>query len=253
MSVFNHYARYYDLIYRDKDYRGEADYVHALIQSRAPGARKILNLGCGSGRHDRHLAELGYDVTGIDLSEEMLACARAAAAGTERLRFLQGDVRTLSLGENFDAVISLFHVMSYQTENEDLAGAFTTAFSHLKPGGLFLFDCWYGPGVLTDRPQVRVKDLEDDAISVTRIATPTMHAERNLVDVGYRIFIRDKVTDAVQEVSETHRMRYLFTPELKLFLSAAGFQSVTSSEWLTSSPLDFTSWNAVIAAQKSAS
>ena len=49
MSVFNEYARYYDLLYRDKDYVGEVEYVHRLLQAHAPGAQSLLNLGCGSG------------------------------------------------------------------------------------------------------------------------------------------------------------------------------------------------------------
>ena len=60
MSVFNEYARYYDLLYRNKDYAGETDYVHNLIQAQIPDAKSILNLGCGSGRHDRCLVDKGY-------------------------------------------------------------------------------------------------------------------------------------------------------------------------------------------------
>ena len=61
-----------------------------------------------------------------------------------RLRFTQGDLRTVRLGERADAVISLFHVMSYQTSNADLTAAFATAREHLAEGGVFIFDCWYG-------------------------------------------------------------------------------------------------------------
>jgi SAM-dependent methyltransferase len=250
MSVFNEYARYYDLLYRDKDYTGETNYVHNLIQRQSPGARTVLNLGCGSGRHDRCLVDRGYAVTGVDLSEEMLAAARDAAAGNGALDYVQGDVRTVRLGKTFDVVISLFHVMSYQTANSDLMGAFATAYSHLEPGGIFIFDCWYGPGVLTDRPAVRVKELEDEAVSVTRIARPEMHPNENVVDVNYRVFLRDKTSGSVREINETHRMRYLFVPELQLMLPSAGFESLLFEEWLTSSRLKFTSWNAVVTARK---
>ncbi len=251
MSVFNEYARYYDLLYRDKDYAGETDYVHNLIQRQSPGATTVLNLGCGSGRHDRCLVDRGYSVTGVDLSEEMLTAARDAAAGNRALEYVQGDVRTVRLGKTFDVVISLFHVMSYQVTNADLMEAFSTAHSHLAPGGVFIFDCWYGPGVLTDRPAVRVKELEDEAVSVTRIARPEMHPNENVVAVNYRVFLRDKANDSVREINETHRMRYLFMPELKLLLSSSGFEPLLFEEWLTSSRLEFTSWNAVVIARKS--
>ena len=79
--------------------------------------------------------------------------------------------------------------MSYQTENADLAAAFATAAEHLAPGGIFIFDCWYGPGVLTDPPTTRVRRLHGDGIEVTRIAEPVNHYDRNRVDVHYEVIV----------------------------------------------------------------
>lgn len=242
MTVFSEYARYYDLLYRDKDYAGEAHYVDRAIQTHAPGASTLLNLGCGSGRHDREFAALGYQVTGVDLSLEMLACARQQAGGDSRLAYHYGDLRTIRLEERFDAVVALFHVMSYQTTNDDLAAAFRTAREHLGPGGIFLFDFWYGPGVLTDPPAVRVKELEDDVVQVTRIAQPVLHPNENVVDVHFRAFVRDKKTNEMSELNETHRMRYLFLPEIKAYAQAAGFEEVSFFREFSHQVPDLTSW-----------
>ena len=135
-KVFDAYAAYYDLLYRDKDYAGEAEYVASHIRRNAPGAKRILELGCGTGGHAIHLAQMGYVVHGVDLSEAMLSRALARKDGlppevAARLSFSKGDVRTVRTGETYDAVISLFHVMSYQVTNADLAAAFETASSHL--------------------------------------------------------------------------------------------------------------------------
>ena len=73
MSVFDGYARYYDLLYRDKDYAAEARHVHDIIQRHSPGAHSILELGCGTGAHAIHLATMGYAIHGVDRSHEMLA------------------------------------------------------------------------------------------------------------------------------------------------------------------------------------
>jgi SAM-dependent methyltransferase len=246
MSVFGDYSRYYNLLYKDKDYAGEAEYVSGLITRHSPGARTVLDLGCGTGRHDLLLAQMGYIITGIDLSEEMLAVANSQLSTLNfqqsLVDFHQGDIRTVRLGTMFDIVISLFHVMSYQTTNEDIAAAFATARAHLNPGGIFIFDCWYGPAVLTNRPAVRVKRLEDEMISVTRIAEPTMHANENLVDVNYQVYVRDKTNGDVTELRESHLMRYLFRPEVELFLKEAGFNLVESAEWMTGNEAGFASW-----------
>ncbi len=249
MSVFGAYSRYYNLLYRDKDYAGEAAYVSGLIEKYRPGAKSVLDLGCGTGRHDLLLAAKGYAVTGVDQSEEMLAVARTQAAPSPAPSFLQGDVRTVRLGKRFDVVLSLFHVMSYQTANEDLAAACATAREHLNPGGIFLFDCWYGPAVLTDRPSVRVKRLEDEAIEVTRTAEPVMHPNDNIVDVNYRVLIRDKKSGNTDELKETHRMRYLFRPEIELFLSRAGLALVEGGEWMTGKEPGFDTWSVCFVAK----
>ena len=246
MSVFGAYSRYYNLLYKDKDYAKEAEHVHGLITKYRPHAKSILDLGCGTGRHDVLLAEKGYAVTGVDQSEEMLAVAKAqastAASPSTAPTFLQGDVRAVRLDKTFDVVISLFHVMSYQVANEDLRSAFATARVHLKPGGVFIFDCWYGPAVLTDRPSVRVKRLEDDAISVTRLAEPVMHPNENLVDVNYHVFVREKTAGRVEELKESHRMRYLFRPEVEAFLENNGLRIIECAEWMTGKEPGFDTW-----------
>ena len=75
MAVFKHYARYYDLLYKDKDYSAEVKYVVNKIQNFCPKAKKILDLGCGTGKHAALLAEVGFEVTGIDQSRDMIALA----------------------------------------------------------------------------------------------------------------------------------------------------------------------------------
>ncbi len=91
----------------------------------------------------------------------------------------------------------------------------------MRAGGVLLFDCWYGPGVLPARPEVRAKRFEDDKISVLRVAEPVMYPNQNLVDVNYTMLIRDKGTNTVEELRETHRMRYFFTPRWRCSRSRA--------------------------------
>lgn len=248
MSVFSNYARYYDLLYRDKDYVCEADYVHRLLQRYAPHTKTILELGCGTGHHATLLAQKAYEIHGIDFSQDMLKVANQRLAQmpeelARKLSFTQGDVRNYRTERCFDAVISLFHVMSYQTSNTDLHAAFETAKTHLKPKGVFIFDCWYGPAVLTEQPSVRIKRLEDDVIRVTRLAEPLMYPNDNQVKVNYDVFVQDKKTGAVEKTHETHLMRYLFTPEVDGLFAAQDMARVGAEEWLTGKAPGFDTWS----------
>ena len=248
MNIFDGYSQYYDLLYRDKDYLAEVEYVVSHIKKSQPHAKRILELGCGTGAHAEHLARLGFEVVGVDMSETMLARAEARKAKLpkevgSRLTFIHGDVRSIRTSQTYDAVISLFHVMSYQTTNADLEAVFTTAATHLTADGVFLYDYWYGPAVLTQKPEVRVKRLEDDRIKVTRIAEPVMHVNENLVDVIYSVFIEEKFTGEMTQLNETHRMRYLFLPELFFLATVHPWRDFNSYAWLRSTPLSIEDWS----------
>jgi SAM-dependent methyltransferase len=244
--VFSGYARYYDLLYRDKDYAAEAGYVEGLIRKFHPSPRSILELGSGTGIHASLLAGRGYTVHGIERSPEMLARSLALSERMPELRgrltFTRGDIRESRLHRRFDAVIALFHVISYQTSNEDVTAAFQTARCHLDPGGIFTFDVWYGPAVLTDRPAVRVKRMADDDTEVTRVAEPVLHPNENRVDVNYRVFVRDKAAGSVAELQEIHSMRYFFMPEIERIALHAGFRCLHGEEWLTGRAIGCDTW-----------
>jgi SAM-dependent methyltransferase len=220
----------------------------------------VLDLGCGTGRHALLLAESGYRMVGVDRSPEMLTNAREQIAhcSPERLarlsssgalpEFVEGDLQIVRTGQKFDVVVSLFHVMSYQVKNAHLKAALLTAKAHLNPGGVFIFDCWYGPAVLSQRPSERTLNLESDQISVRRTATPVSHPNQNCVDVNFVVEIRDKQTGALGELRETHTMRYLFTPEVELLLESSGFALQSASEFLSDKPLGFDTWTALFVA-----
>lgn len=250
-EVFDAYAAYYDLLYRDKDYPGEARYVHSLLRRHGVSDGDILELGCGTGKHAEQLGRLGFCVQGIDLSPSMVQIAKQRTPSdlTSRLKFEVGDARSARLNRHFDAAISLFHVASYQTTNEDLAGMFATAAAHLKTGGIFVFDFWYGPGVLTDPPTHRVKELEDGVIQVTRTAKPVLRPNENVVDVRYEVRVKQNRTGRVADIEETHSMRYLFLPELHWLLKGAGLEVLNAERWL-SGELSLESWAGVIVARK---
>ncbi len=255
MSTFELYAAYYDLLYEDKRYDDEAQFVARLLREHAPHARSILELGCGTGKHALALARQGFSLTGVDLSPGMVDRANARLGGANlppdvRVSFDIGDVRTVRFDQTFDAVAALFHVMSYQVTDSDLTETIRTASSHLAVGGVFLFDCWYGPAVVTSRPEVRVKRCENSQLRVFRVAEPLMHPDRNVVDVHYTVWIEQKPTGAITQLSEVHPMRYLFYPEIETMLASAGLRIQHACEWMSGRTLDSSTWSATFVAVK---
>jgi SAM-dependent methyltransferase len=250
-NVFNEYAHVYDLLYEDKDYKNESLYIHQLIRQYAGNARTILDLGCGTGRHAIELSKNGYDITGVDFSPEMLKKAHLNAQKQGvKCTFIHGDVRNISLEQKFDVVLALFHVASYQTTNEDLSAFFQTVRNHLDKNGIFIFDFWYGPSVLNDMPSVRIKKFENEEYKLVRISDPGINLADNLVDVNFEIIAYNKKNQTVDFLNEMHHMRYLFLPELQLFLKSSSLNLCKVLNWLKTDETEkITSWYGVIIAK----
>lgn len=248
-QVFDAYSEYYDLLYADKDYAAEARYVDGLIRRHGGGGKRILELGCGTGIHAGLLARAGYEVTGIDRSARMVELAKRHN-GDGTVTFSQGDVRDFRSGLRYDAVLSLFHVASYLTGDEDLRRFAETASVHLETGGVFIFDYWYGPAVLTQRPEVRVKRVENERVRVVRVAEPELDTERNTVAVKYEVLVENKATRELSRFEERHGMRYLFTPEVRLLLGEHGLAPLRIEEWMSAREPSTMTWGVVCIAQR---
>lgn len=234
---FNLYTKYYDLLYRGKDYNAEASYISDCIKNSSPNAKTILEFGSGTGGHGLILQKMGYDIYGLERSKQMVEEAKLRGFACE-----QADITNFKIDRNFDVVISLFHVISYINENVSLEKVFRNALENLKPNGLFIFDVWYSPAVYHQKPETRIKRVENEEISVIRIAEPEIHINQNVVDVNYSILVKDKSTDKWIEFQEKHPMRHFSIPEIGLLATFKGFELLKAEEFLTGNQPSENTW-----------
>jgi SAM-dependent methyltransferase len=245
-EFFGHkYAKYYDVLYADKNYERECDFIEHVFEQYSPlKPTKILDVGCGTGGHLVHLAKRGYEVVGIDKSESMIRIAEEKIRRHElHAKVMVADVLNFNLNEEFDACISMFAEINYIIETDDIIKAFKNVRRHLRQGGLFVFDFWYGPAVLTIRPSSRVKIVEKDGIKVIRTVVPELDTFHSIQRSNYHLIaIKDgKVIDETQEV---HVLRYLFPQELIHYLNEAGFKVLKFCEFpFLDKPPSETTWN----------
>jgi hypothetical protein len=114
-----------------------------------------------------------------------------------------------------------------------MVAGFGNAVNYLRPNGLFIFDSWYGPAVLSDLPEVGVRRFENDRIEVSRLAEPTLHPKRNVVDVNYEIIVQEKDGANVVVIKETHIVRYFFETEIEELLETLGVGILATEEWVS--------------------
>ncbi|HMJ10702.1 MAG TPA: DegT/DnrJ/EryC1/StrS family aminotransferase, partial [Polyangiaceae bacterium] len=212
------YATAYDSLYGDKDYAREISVVCSAFDRFATRpVKRVLDLGCGTGRHVVELVRRNYEVVGVDRSKAMLAHAAKRVSA----RLVHADLTELALDERFDAVLMLFAVLGYQTTLDGLRRALNTAHRHLEPGGLFMADVWYGPSVLQRPPAKRRNTWTEGGAHWTREVDAEHVVSEQRVAVTYAL--SRSGTNQQSHVRETHAMHYFFPFELRLLLEGAGF------------------------------
>ena len=140
-------AAMYDALMDDVDYEAWADYIDRMLQKHGSSGKRLLDLGCGTGCISIPLAQRGYLVTGVDISEEMLAAAREKSRALQLdIDWRKQDLTSLQLFDEagnemvFDVAIATFDVFNHLTEPEDLQMLFHTLNPLLADEGVLLFD-----------------------------------------------------------------------------------------------------------------
>ncbi len=193
----------------------EADELEVRLDLHPPA--RILDLGCGQGRHGIELGRRGYEVTGIDLSDYLLdvAAARARAAGV-KLRLVKGDMREALAGARFDIALSLFTSFGYFRDERDDRKVLGAVAQMLCPGGRFLLEVLNGQ---REREQFEPRQW----FSVGKTA---VMEERQLDDRGRRLVVRRTVSTPNARETDLHAIRLYSGPELEAALREAGFADV---------------------------
>lgn len=141
-TSYSKMAAIYDRLMTDAPYEQWVNWIEGQVSYYGNG-KQLLDVGCGTGEIAVRLAKKAFNVTGIDLSPDMLAVANAKCDKLEFKQpyFVQQDMRQLHLDEIFDVAVSLCDSLNYLDSQKDLEQTFKKVYHQLKPGGLFLFDC----------------------------------------------------------------------------------------------------------------
>jgi len=252
VSKYRRYADYYDLFYKKKNYQKEVTFLEKIFNkySKSP-IISILDLGCGLGGHSLILAKRGYEIVGVDLSSKLIRLGQKKVKKHKlNANFLKGDIRNIDLGRKFDAAIAMFNVVGYQVRNEDFKRMVKTANRHVKKEGLFVFDCWFGPAVLFQKPDNWLKIFKEGRERVIKFTQPTLDKKNKVVNLKYMVFrvFGKKILD---EFEEQHILRFFFPKEIKQFLKRERFKILKIAPLfdLNKTPT-VNDWNVIVISRK---
>jgi SAM-dependent methyltransferase len=191
-------ARWYDTIYSFKDYAAEAETLRALVMARRPGARRLLDVACGTGEHLRHL-QTHFEVEGLDGSSDMLAVARAKLPG---ILLHQADMRSFDLGRTFDAAICMFSAVGYLADEAELTVAARRIAGHLEPGGVLILEPWLTPDTFIPGT-VHSLFVDEPRLKLARIDVSRVAGRTSILDMHHLIGTPDGVEYFVERLELT--------------------------------------------------
>ncbi|WP_172249880.1 class I SAM-dependent methyltransferase [Saccharibacillus deserti] len=208
------------LTFNGEEDSGMARFIHKLLREFGSGP-KVLDVGCGPGREVAWLSEAGYDVTGLDQSEEMLRWARERYP---RLPFIRGDQESFELREKFDALTCVGSTFLYNFTNENVHASLACFRSHLNEGGLLYLDMRNAAFFLTREGQRWLQEeLVDQRVYEGQAVTLRT---RFSIDLPRQLLLRDYSWEfnGQEPIAEHLQHRLLFPQELVRYLNEAGFR-----------------------------
>jgi len=250
------HALLYDYLYQDKDYRREAQFVHRQFKNRGiKNTASLLEIACGTGSHSFFLEKQGYGITATDNSMPMLSRAKSKAADLHsNVLFRSADMRKLPLfRKKFDGALCLFDSIGYALTNEAIVSTMKGIHKNLVPGGTFIFEFWHAAAMIKNYERKRIRQFTAEGRNFTRESETTLDYVNQTGTVKYTL--TEEISPGHKKsVREIQRNRFFSVPEMKLFLTTAGFRPLYFySGFSANTKIDGDTWHIVAVAQKTKS
>lgn len=230
LEAYTDFASVYDVFMDETPYQSWADFLAEMIEKYGisrpvrDGQEKnlVLELGCGTGTLTELMYEKGYDMIGVDNSQEMLgvALAKKEASGSEVLYLCQ-DMRELDLYSTVGTVISVCDSVNYLLEDQEVEAVFRLVDNYLYPGGLFIFDFntvykyeqVIGNGVIAENRE-----------ECSFIWENYFHEKERVNEYDLTFFVKEGDRNLFRRFTETHFQRGYTLEEMKRFVERAGME-----------------------------
>lgn len=247
MEAYEGFAEVYDLFMDNIPYKDWCEYVVGMLKEYGVNDGLVLDLGCGTGSLTELLAERGYDMIGVDSSEDMLQIAmdKRAESGNDILYLMQ-DMREFELYGTVRAVISICDCMNYILEYEELTQVFKLVNNYLDPSGIFVFDL---NTVYKYETLMGDSTIAEDREECSFIWDNFYDKETGINEYGLSLFIRQE-GDLYRKHTEYHYQRAYTMDEVKQAIKDSGMEFVAAYDAFTRKPVKETSERVYIIARE---
>ncbi|MCM3738675.1 class I SAM-dependent methyltransferase [Oceanobacillus luteolus] len=220
--AYGQMAMVYDHLMAHAPYEKWVEFTEEMFKEHEKSIHHIADLGCGTGEITTLLAKKGYQIVGVDYSEEMLTLAESKAMENNvSVTWLHQDIRSLDGLENLDAAVSYCDVMNYITEPEDIKATFHNVYQSLKQDGLFLFDVHHLDYILDHYINQTFAEVTDEA-SYIWFCSPGEELGEMYHDLTFFYLMNEKY----ERFDEQHHQQTYSINFYKEILEDVGFKNV---------------------------
>lgn len=232
--MYSDFAYVYDRLMQDVNYSEWADYIECLFDRYSKSKPElVLDMACGTGSLTLELAKRGYDMTGIDMSPDMLSCAVEKSAGIDPAPlWVCQDMREFELYGTMDAILCTMDSLNYVQDPSELKGIFKLIKNYLNPGGLFIFDMntpYKLEHILGNHLFYEI--LED----VTYLWRNEYCSETKICSFDLTFFVRE-AQDTYRRLDEEQQQKAWTKVEIQGLLHEAGLELLDLLDAFTQSP-----------------
>ena len=232
MEAYTGFASVYDLFMDNIPYKDWCAYVTGLLKEHGISDGLLLDLGCGTGKLTRLLAAEGYDMIGVDLSEEMLEIAlEHEMEDPKQILYLQQDMREFELYGTVRAIVSICDSMNYLEDYEDLVQVLRLANNYLDPKGIFIFDM---NTVYKYREQLGEQTIAENREESSFIWENYFDEGEMVNEYDLTLFVKEG--ELYRKFEETHYQRAYSMEEIKQAIGEAGMEFVAAYDACTHHP-----------------
>lgn len=234
MEVYSGFAEVYDMFMDNVPYEEWSKYVLSLLEEQGIKEGLLLDLGCGTGSFTELMASYGFDMIGIDNSDEMLniAMEKRETSGYDIL-YLNQDMREFELYGTVRAVVSICDSINYITEDEDLIDVFKLVNNYLDIDGVFIFDL----NTITKYENIGDAVIAENREEGSFIWENTYYEEEQINEYDLTLYIKDE-NGKYDRYYENHLQRAYTLDRIKELLEIAGLEFVASYDAFTRNPVD---------------
>lgn len=242
MEAYESFARVYDLFMDNVPYEEWCEYIKGLLLLYEIEDGLVLDLGCGTGKMTRLLQAAGYDMIGVDNSEEMLEIAReqefceeetADAGKGQQILYLLQDMREFELYGTVRAVVSICDSMNYILEEQELLAVFRLVNNYLDPAGIFIFDL---NTVYKYREELGETTIAENREEGSFIWDNYYDEESGINEYDLTLYIRER-DGLYRRYEETHYQRAYELETVKRLLAEAGMEFIAAYDAFSKEPV----------------